>query len=199
MRPPPGCCVISPTGPTWCSSRCRPVPSMECSTTVISSRAYRSKRTWRVCYPARLSNPFPRTTRGPLVRSTPSVVSVLDGPIRETLASGRTALTSGVWLGRHYGGFRQTLRRVRPDMSELTPVRLTAWRRGVRYFHLGLTAGERCFVKTDGRARLLEREVAAGEGLEGSPRARDCTPRLLFHEPGGPYPLAAFRLVDPLP
>jgi len=124
---------------------------------------------------------------------------VLDGPIRETLASGRTALTSGVWLGRHYGGFRQTLRRVRPDMSELTPVRLTAWRRGARYFHLGLTAGERCFVKTDGRARLLEREVAAGERLEGSPRARDCTPRLLFHELGGPYPFAAFRWIDHLP
>jgi serine/threonine protein kinase len=84
-------------------------------------------------------------------------------------------------------------------MSELTPVRYTAWHRGSRYFRLRLAAGERCFVKTDGRARLLEREVAAAERLEGNPRAGDCTPRLRFHELGGSYPFAAFGWIDHVP
>jgi hypothetical protein len=123
---------------------------------------------------------------------------VLDGPVRETFASGRTALSSGLWLVRHYGGFRQALRRCRPDMSDLTPIRYAAWHRGARYFRLRLADGGQCFVKTDGRARLLEREVAAAERLDGTP-GDECTPRLLFHEPGGPYAFAAFRWIEHVP
>jgi hypothetical protein len=122
-----------------------------------------------------------------------------DGAIRETLASGRTALSSGLWLVRHYGGFRQALQRCCSDVSALTPVRYAAWHRGARYFRLDLAGGERCFVKTDGHARLLQREVAAAERLEGALRADECTPRLLVHELGGPYAFAAFRWIEHVP
>jgi hypothetical protein len=120
----------------------------------------------------------------------------LDGAVRDTLASARTALSSSFWLLRHYGGFRQALQRARPDVSGLSPVRYAAWHRGARYFRVGLAGGEQCFVKTDGRSRLLEREVAAAGRLEGTPRAGEFTPRLLFHELGESYAFAAFGWIE---
>lgn len=83
-------------------------------------------------------------------------------------------------------------------MSGLTPIRYAAWHRGARYFRLRLADSGQCFVKTDRRAWLLEREVAAAERLHGTP-GDECTPRLLFHEPGGPYAFAAFRWIEHVP
>jgi hypothetical protein len=126
-------------------------------------------------------------------------VPARDGAVRETLGSGRTALSSGVWLLRHYGAFREALRRCRPDVRRLTPVGYAAWHRGARYFRVGLTDGGECFVKTNGDARLLEREVAAAQRLDGTPRAAECAPRLLFRELTGRYAFAAFRWIEHVP
>jgi hypothetical protein len=122
-----------------------------------------------------------------------------DGAVRETLASGRVALSSGVWLLRHYAGFRRALRRRRPDVRRLTPIKCAIWHRGARYFRVGLTDGAECFLKTDGHARLLEREVAAAERLERTPSAGDCTPQLLFYGLTEPHGFAAFRWIDQVP
>lgn len=122
-----------------------------------------------------------------------------DGSVRETLASGRAALSSGIWLLRSYGGFRQALRRRHPDVRRIAPIKCATWHRGARYFRVGLADGSECFVKTDGHARLLEREVAAAQRLERTPGADDRMPRLLFHELGEPYGFAAFRWIDQMP
>jgi hypothetical protein len=122
-----------------------------------------------------------------------------DGAVRETVASGWVALSSGVWLLRHYRGFRRAFRRRRPDVLRLTPIKCATWHRGARYFRVGLTDGGECFLKTDGPARLLEREVAAAERLERTPGAGDCTPRLLFYGLNEPYGFAAFRWIDHVP
>ncbi len=128
-----------------------------------------------------------------------SGVPARDGAIREALASGRVALSSGVWLLRHSGGFRQALRRRRADVQRITPIRCATWHRGARYFRVGLADGGECFVKTDGHARLLEREVAAARRLDRTADAGACTPRLLFHELAEPYGFAAFGWIDHVP
>ena len=122
-----------------------------------------------------------------------------EGSIREMLASGRTALASGLWRLRHSRGFRRAVQRIRPDVSTLTPIRYEAWHRGARYFRVGLTGGELGFVKTDGFSQLLEREAAAAERLRGIPEAGDRTAGLLFCELGEPYAFAAFRWIEHVP
>jgi len=136
---------------------------------------------------------------GPIVLSTRFAVPVRDGTIRDTLASGRSLLSSGVWLLRHYGRFQHALQRCCPDVCRLAPIRCAAWHRGARYFRVGLAAGGDCFVKTDGDARLLEREVAAAQRLERTPQASEYTPRLLFRELTGPYAFAGFRWIEHIP
>jgi hypothetical protein len=126
-------------------------------------------------------------------------MSAREGPVRETLASGRTTLSSGLWLLRHYRGFRRMVQRSRPEVASLTAVGCAAWHRGARYFRVGLASGEQGFVKMDGRSRLLEREVAAAERLQGIPHAGDLTPRLLWCELAEPYGFAAFRWIEHVP
>jgi len=107
----------------------------------------------------------------------------------------RASFRGLVWCLFDGWRFKCSLRNAGCAVVALTPIRLSSWHRGARYFKGDLPNGKSVFIKTGGIYGQIRREFFALSVVSSAMGASLNIPALIYHDIDGKYPFLAFNWV----